>query len=511
MAIFNRRRGRIARHGGRNPVAVGALALGIIAALTYLGFTKDIPFTQPFQIKAVFQSANSIRPNSPVRIAGVNVGKVASVEAQEGSGAAVVTLQIKDEGLPIHRDATAKIRPRIFLEGNFFVDLKPGTPSQATLDDGDTIRITQTSTPVQLDQLLTALQTDTREDLKDLLNGLGDGLTRKPTAQEDADQDPVARGESAAESLNDGFDDAGPALRGTAVVNEALLGTEEGDLSRLVDGLGKVTGALGRNERQLQDFVSNFDTTLGAFAAEEANLRASVRELGPTLETANTALGSLNAALPAVRGFARDILPGVRETPATIDASFPWIAQTRRLLARTELQGLVDELSPATASLARLTARQRKLLPRVDLAARCARDVLLPTGDVVVQDEFPTGVENYKEFLYSLVGLSGEGQNFDGNGIYVRLQTGGGQYTTGSGPANGVAGTEQFYNAPLPVLGSRPKRPARKPVIRPKATCYKQDLADINGPAGAKGPADRLISGPAAAAKTAKTAKAARR
>ena len=99
--------------------------------MTYFGFTKDIPFTHGFRVNAVFESANSIRPNSPVRIAGVNVGKVKKIERQDGTDAAVVTMEINDKGLPIHKDATMKIRPRIFLEGNFFVDLKPGTPSRA--------------------------------------------------------------------------------------------------------------------------------------------------------------------------------------------------------------------------------------------------------------------------------------------------------------------------------------------------------------------------------------------
>ena len=76
-------------------------------------------------------------------------------------------MEINDAALPLHEDATAKIRPRIFLEGNFFVDLKPGTPGAPELDDGDTIKITQTATPVQLDEVLTSLQSDSREDLKD--------------------------------------------------------------------------------------------------------------------------------------------------------------------------------------------------------------------------------------------------------------------------------------------------------------------------------------------------------
>ena len=39
-------------------------------------------------------------------------------------------MDIQQNGLPIHADATVDIRPRIFLEGNFYVDLKPGTPER---------------------------------------------------------------------------------------------------------------------------------------------------------------------------------------------------------------------------------------------------------------------------------------------------------------------------------------------------------------------------------------------
>jgi phospholipid/cholesterol/gamma-HCH transport system substrate-binding protein len=68
------------RRKPRSPVAIGLIALAVIGVLVFLGWTKDIPFTQPYEVNAVFQSANSIRPGSPVRIAGVDVGKVKSVE-----------------------------------------------------------------------------------------------------------------------------------------------------------------------------------------------------------------------------------------------------------------------------------------------------------------------------------------------------------------------------------------------------------------------------------------------
>ena len=185
------------RRTGRSPLTVGLIALAIVLVGVFLGFTKDIPFTHGFRVHAVFESANSLRVNSPVRIAGVNVGKVKSVSAQEGTNQSLVTLEIKKNGLPIHEDATAKIRPRIFLEGNFFVDLQPGAPSSPKLEYGDTIKVTRTATPVQLDQVLTSLQSDTRQDLRDLLDALAQGLNAEPTAADDRDADPSAKGETA--------------------------------------------------------------------------------------------------------------------------------------------------------------------------------------------------------------------------------------------------------------------------------------------------------------------------
>ena len=292
---------------------LGLIALTVALALVYLGFTKDIPFTTPYQVNGVFESANSIRPGSPVRIAGVEVGKVKEVEPHEGTDAAVVVMQIDDDGLPLHTDATAKIRPRIFLEGNFFVDLESGSPEAPELEAGGTLKVTQTASPVQLDEVLTALQSDSREDLKDLLEGLAVALNSEPSAAQDRDADPLARGETAAESFNDAYDDIPEAERSTAQVFEAFLGTEPSrDLARLIDGTARTTAALARNENALQGLITNLNTTLAAFASEAGNLRSSIAELPGTLESANGALASLNAAFPPTRAFAREILPGVR-------------------------------------------------------------------------------------------------------------------------------------------------------------------------------------------------------
>ena len=466
---------------GASPFVVGLVLLIVACIGVFLGFTKHIPFTHGFRVNAVFQSANSIRKNSPVRIAGVNVGKVTKIEGKPGSDAAVVTMEINGKGLPIHKDAVMKIRPRIFLEGNFFVDVSPGTPSAPTIDDGDTIPLTQTATPVQFDQVLTTFQSDTRTSLQKTLEGIGTGLTYKPPKAQDLDAAPSARGESAAQSLNDAIRYGARSLRGTSIVADAFLGTEDHDLSRLIAGLNRTTEGLGRNEQQLKDLVTNFNRTVAATASEAVDLRASIRLLGPTLANANSALDALNASFPNTRAFAREILPGVNQTAATIDAAFPWIAQTMKLLGPDELQGVVSQLSPATEDLAKVVDATLQLLPQADLAAKCATNVVLPTGDVKIADgQFSTNEENYKEFWYSMVGLAGEGQDFDGNGPYVRFQPGGGDQTLSMGQSGDLP-DKIFANAIAPPLGTRPAYPGKRPPYNSTFPCYKNPLPNLNG------------------------------
>ena len=160
---------------GLSPVAIGLVVAILFVVGFYLGFTKRVPFTsRGYELHATFESATTLKPNSLVRIAGVNVGKVSSVEP-EGT-MAEVTFNVSDDALPIHEDATIKVRPRLFLEGNFFLDLHPGSPSAPELDSGSTIPVTQTTRAVQIDEILTSLQSDTRTNLQRALEGYGKAL-----------------------------------------------------------------------------------------------------------------------------------------------------------------------------------------------------------------------------------------------------------------------------------------------------------------------------------------------
>ena len=158
------------RSHGMPPFRAGLIAVVAIAVASYFAFAKEVPFRSHYEISAVFGSANNVKVRQPVRIAGVEVGKVVAVEHPEpGSERALIRMRIDDQGRPVHRDATVKIRPRLFLEGNWLIDLEPGTPAQPEIEDGGVVPIQQTKTPVQLGQVLTALQSDTRKNLQTLL------------------------------------------------------------------------------------------------------------------------------------------------------------------------------------------------------------------------------------------------------------------------------------------------------------------------------------------------------
>jgi phospholipid/cholesterol/gamma-HCH transport system substrate-binding protein len=482
---------RRARHGGRvTPFAAGLIALVILVVALYAAFVHNYPWTNPYELKAVFRNANNLAVGSPVRTAGVAVGKVTKISGEKGSSASLVTMAMQDQGLPIHRDAELKIRPRIFLEGNFFVDLKPGSPSAPVISSDEQIPMSQTYSPVQIDQVLGVLQATTRQNTQRLLQGYGDALNGKPRPGEDRLADPSTVGQTAAQSLNDSLDTAVPALKNLSIVNQAFLGTQPHDLSKLIDAAGRTSGELVRHEDALKNLVTNFNTTVAAFASQSSALSTSIRLLPDVLVNADNALLHLNQSFPPLRAFSREILPGVRETPATVAASFPWIAQTRALVSPSELGGLVNDLQPTVANLANSTDASIKLFPQVDLVSQCLTKVLLPTGDVKVNDPpLSTGIENYKEFWQALTGLSGESQNFDGNGSYTRFQTGGGAHFVSTGQAlGGGSSSIQYGNAITQPIGARPARPAVRPPYNRKFACYKNPIPDINGATTTSGP-----------------------
>ena len=456
----------------------------------YLAFTKHVPFTgYGYELHATFSNSANIALNSPIRIAGVDVGKVIGTE-RDGDNTEV-TFTVDGSGRPIHDDAFAAIRPRIFLEGNFFIDLDPGSPSAPEMDSGETIPVSRTSTAVQIDEVLSALQSPVRADLAHLLESYGTALTHKPTAAEDATQLPEVKGKSGAEALNGALQYGGEAGRSSAQVTNALLGTQPQDLSRLVSSAGRAFGAFASRREDLQGLIVNFDTFTGALASQSTNLTNTIRLLAPTLKITHASLVSLNRSLPPLRTYAIELRPAVAELPGLIEASKPWLAQVRPLLTGKEGGGVARLLAESTPGLAGAAQAGKEVaLPQLNRLSLCKTKVMVPTANQTIDDRFSTGGPNYREFLYSLTNFSGWGQNFDGNGPYARAQAGGGPVLVGEENPFGNPATKSdsrnYAHAIEDPLGTQPQL-SKRPPLKPDVRCYTNPVPDVNGPQGQVG------------------------
>ena len=461
---------------------VGALVIAIVGVIAYLTFGGPLPFSHGYTIDAVVQSANELHGGSPVRIAGVNVGTVTKVEPGPGT-TAIVQLQISDKGRPIHRDATLKIRPRLFLEGNFYVDLKPGSPSAPELRDGGTIPLPQTAIPVQMDQVLSALNHDTRDSLRTLVEQLGGSLAH-----------------GGAQAIAASFKPAVPAYKGLAVLAQSARGTQPGDLRGTITDTERIVAALNDRRDQLASLISSFDVTAGALASRSAQLRASLRGLAATVGEATPALADVSASLPELDRFATRVRPLLRHAPKTLDLAAPLLVQLDALLQQRELPALLEAARPAVASLRSVESPLTELLAKVTPVSECVRTHATPVLTSKLDDGAQsTGLPAYKELLDGLVGLASAAQDFDGDGMAVRYNGGYGDQLISTGQL--PSGERLFGTSSAPLLGSRPRMPDRQPPFRPDVPCTSQALPNLT--ASAKAPAatartitPRAASGP---------------
>jgi hypothetical protein len=365
-----------------------------------------------------------------------------------------VTLELRDDALPIHRDASLQIRPRIFLEGNFFVDLSPGSPSAPELDDGGTVPVGQTSTSVTLPDILSTLNTDIRSDLRTFLREFGTkGL----------------KGEGA-RAFNRAAPFFAPAYRYTALTNDALLGTEpERDIQRLLRGQQKVFAALADDPEALKELVTDLNVTAGALGRQSASLEAAVPALRDTLRAGEPALGALNGALPTLRTFSREALPGVRSAVPALDAAIPWIRQARGLVGPDELRGTAADLRRAVPGLVRLNTRLVPLLSQLRALSSCTNKVLVPFAESPIPsiEAGNTGQEVRRQILRSFVGLAGESRVHDANTSMFHVQA--------------VAPSKLALGRVEPAS---PPAPGTPPVHRPDVPCETQEPPSLAAPAG---------------------------
>ena len=293
-----------------------------------------------YTVRADFSAANAIVPGQgqTVNVSGVEVGTVGGVQLE--GGVAQVTLQIQQRYAPIYRDATLLLRPRTPLK-DMFVALDPGTPAAGALPSGGLLPASQTNPDVSVDEVLRGLDGDTRTYLELLLAAGGEALP----------------GRAAADDLRGALKRFDPLAVDTRAVAGALA-ARRANLSHLIHSLSLIAGSLGGVDVKLGQLIQAADQGFRATAAQDANLRAALAALPPTLGQAQSAFGRVSAlagelgpALGGLQPFARGLAPSLAASERFFRATTGVIEHKLRPFAPA-VEPIVRELEPATLGLA---------------------------------------------------------------------------------------------------------------------------------------------------------------
>ena len=453
-------------HRRPNYLLYGILGTVVLMIAAYGVFTKRIPFVHGHRVDIRFASSNQLITGSPVRIAGVDVGKVSKISAGPDN-TQIVRVDLGDRGLPLHADATARIRPRLFLEGGFMVEIEPGSPSAPEIPDEGDIPLAQTATPVQFHQILGTFTRPTRANLRGVIAELATSLDRGGAKALGAASRPTA-----------------PLLRDAAWIAEAARGVRAHDVSDTIRSTSKVTAALAERDRDLAELVTNLRVTTDAMAGESTNLSATVRELDGLLGRAPEALRSLDTALPPLRRFTSAIRPSLRVAPATLEDLSALLTQLDGLVQPRELPRTISLLEPTAGDLPELVRRLTALFPLVTPVTDCVLERALPVLVAKIDDgHLSSGRPVWQELTGVAAGLSSASQNFDANGFAVRYLAGVGEQSISTHQVGG--GSLQGF-ATQPILGSSPRwlGPNVPLPFRPDAPCTEQAPVNLQARTG---------------------------
>jgi phospholipid/cholesterol/gamma-HCH transport system substrate-binding protein len=310
-------------------IALFLLALGIagyILANQRLRFPLVEKKTHPLKVELPNAQAVTPGQGQTVRVAGVEVGQIGKVELEDG--VAVVQLEIEPKYKTlIRKDATALLRAKTGVKDMFLeVDPGDGEPMQ----ENGRIQVTNTQEDVDPDEFFAALDHDTRDYLKLLINGAGKGL------------------EGRGSDLQETFARLGPLHRDLERVTTAVARRRQ-NLRRLIHNWSLLTAELGRNDRDITRLVSASQDVFSAFASQDANITEAVRRLpgalGTTASTltkvdtlADTMRPALESLRPAFRGLDdanRETIPLLREaTPVLRNQVRPFARAARPFTAR---------------------------------------------------------------------------------------------------------------------------------------------------------------------------------
>lgn len=451
-----------ARREQRSRLRWGAGLIVVIAVAVYMIFRGPLPGQGPRELTAVMRDTGAIRANAAIklRVAGVDVGHVTDVRPMPGRrGMAEVTMELSDPDLVVRRDATLKLRPRLFLEGNFFFDLDPGTPGAPPLGD-QPLAPGATSIHVAADEVLSTFDADTRRSFRGAVRGLAGGL----------------RGDGARD-FNRVLRALPPALSDSAVVADALGGEADGDLAGLVREAGRTVRAAATRADGIRTALGGGRRTFAAFADRQAELAATIGGLDRLATEATPALRTFGAAVPAARGLLADARPVIERLPRTLDLAAPALRTTRDVTRSGAVQGLLAAFRPAARTVSEVSDPLGGALADLRPVARCVADNVAPVLRATVPDgRHSTGQPVWRDAASLAVGLNSSVASFDQNGYFVRYLLGlGNQLVTTSATAGG----EVQGRSELPIQGSSPPKPSSTPPYRPDVPCETQRRVDL--------------------------------
>jgi phospholipid/cholesterol/gamma-HCH transport system substrate-binding protein len=377
----------------RRLVTIGAAV--VVAVLVLAGVLRLAGFADGDKYHAtfVFPHATNLFGGSRVQIDGFNVGLVDGLDVRDGKALIKVTLDSKHA--PLREGTTARIDYQS-LPGERIVQIDPGPKTNAALPDG--AMITATTPRVELDQVLTALDPDTRAAVRRLVPGLDEALAGHE------------------EDLGRTLEAAGPALHAATDVLEAI-GSDGPALQTLLTSVRDLAERLVARRDSVRGIIDGFDRNLEHTAKKSEDLAAGLDELPATLKQADSVLGRVPAATAAALPLLRDLRPAIEALPAAAADLRPFLAELRPALA---------ELRPALVSLAAVLGETPGLLDKAHAVVPPVTGVLsslLPVLDYL---------RPYTPEVAGLVSnLASASANFDANGHFLRVYVSGGLLSAG--------------------------------------------------------------------------------
>jgi virulence factor Mce-like protein len=310
-------------------------------------FAGTIPFAPAgYRIHAIFPETGQLVPGADVRISGINIGKVTSVQS-EGINS-LVTMDLRNQYAPVPADTRAILRLKTLL-GEAYIQLSTGARSGPKLPDGGTIPRNHIQPAVSLDQALDSFDQPTQRALQQFLNGTFTALS--------------GRGED----LNFAIGNLDPTVTELAAVF-GVLNRQQGNVRGIVNNLGTVLTTIGARSADVQSLIAAGDQVFSATAARDAALTQTVdrlpafmTQLRATLQTLNGTLGIAKPTLAVIRAGAPLVRPALSELVTLSGPALSLLHQAPRLL------GLANRALP---SISRFTLAFSGVLEPILAAAR---------------------------------------------------------------------------------------------------------------------------------------------